>query len=51
MCCHCGGCVSVCKANALVLTATKLEINPSRCNLCKICLIVCPYHALGVSYG
>ena len=44
-CCYCGGCVSVCPADALTLQETRLVVNEN-CTDCKNCVFACPVGAL-----
>lgn len=44
-CLKCGGCVSVCPANALELKSD-LMLDPKKCTKCKICVDFCPVGAL-----
>jgi len=44
-CISCGGCVSVCPANALVLDITPV-CDPNKCINCSICVKFCPAGAL-----
>jgi Uncharacterized Fe-S center protein len=43
----CGTCISVCPANALLLTEA-LEVDLQKCTLCGTCVKVCPFGALSV---
>jgi pyruvate formate lyase activating enzyme len=45
-CVLCGGCVAVCRNNAITLTEDDLEIEEERCTGCKICIIFCPMDAM-----
>ena len=44
-CCYCGGCVSVCPADALTLQETRLVVNEN-CTDCENCVFACPIGAL-----
>ncbi len=44
-CCYCGGCVSVCPADALTLAETRLLVNEN-CTDCENCVFACPVGAL-----
>ncbi|MCI0476618.1 MAG: geranylgeranyl reductase family protein, partial [Anaerolineales bacterium] len=44
-CCYCGGCVSVCPADALTLAETRLIVNED-CTDCEDCVFACPVGAL-----
>ncbi|MEW5720683.1 MAG: geranylgeranyl reductase family protein, partial [Chloroflexota bacterium] len=44
-CCYCGGCVSVCPADALTLAETRLLVNEN-CTDCENCVFACPVSAL-----
>jgi ferredoxin len=47
-CDQCGTCISVCVADALLLT-DHLEVDPTRCTLCGTCVKVCPFAALSIN--
>ncbi len=42
----CGTCVSVCPADCIELTETKLIIDNSKCTSCGTCVPTCPFEAL-----
>jgi ferredoxin len=45
-CDHCGTCISVCPANALMLLTETLLVDTNRCTCCGLCVAVCPFGAL-----
>ncbi|TYB31990.1 MAG: 4Fe-4S dicluster domain-containing protein [Candidatus Mcinerneyibacterium aminivorans] len=45
-CCYCGGCVSICKYDAITLKETVLTIDNNKCIECNLCVEVCPAGAL-----
>lgn len=45
-CDHCGTCISVCPANALMLLTATLAVDAERCTGCGTCVAVCPFCAL-----
>ncbi|MFZ5981056.1 MAG: DUF362 domain-containing protein [Candidatus Zixiibacteriota bacterium] len=45
-CLHCGGCVPVCPADALLLTAVTIICNHELCQSCGDCALFCPVNAL-----
>ena len=46
-CCYCGGCVSLCPVDAIVLQETRLLIGEN-CTQCGLCLPACPVGALSI---
>jgi len=44
----CGTCVSVCPADCLELSETKLIVDNNKCTGCEICVRLCPFEALAV---
>jgi ferredoxin len=46
VCTECGACVPVCHVDALRLTISGIEIDMDRCDLCEICVLLCPTEAL-----
>jgi uncharacterized protein len=44
-CDECGTCISVCPADAIVLS-DHLEINRDRCTGCGTCVTICPFGCL-----
>jgi heterodisulfide reductase subunit A-like polyferredoxin len=47
-CVYCGGCVSVCRADAITLAETRLIVS-EECIDCGVCLPACPVGALSES--
>lgn len=47
ICDECGTCISVCPANALLLTDV-LSVDASVCTSCGTCVRVCPFGALSI---
>ena len=47
VCDECGTCISVCPANALLLTDV-LFVDTSACTLCGTCVKICPFGALSI---
>lgn len=45
-CIYCGGCTSVCPANALELKETFIDWDPKRCTSCGSCIKFCPAGAM-----
>jgi len=45
-CISCGGCVSVCPANALELRGSDIVVDTERCIDCETCMKFCPVNAL-----
>ncbi|MEM0372738.1 MAG: 4Fe-4S binding protein [archaeon] len=45
-CIYCGGCVSVCPANALTLKEVRIECDAKKCVDCGSCIKFCPAGAL-----
>ncbi|MCK4555005.1 MAG: 4Fe-4S binding protein [Candidatus Aenigmarchaeota archaeon] len=48
-CLACGGCVSVCPQDALILSNMIIKCDSKKCNNCKICVKFCPAGALKTS--
>lgn len=48
-CDHCGACIAVCPANALLLLPSALVVDEKLCTNCGNCVKVCPFGALGLS--
>jgi ferredoxin len=46
LCLSCGGCVSVCPSNAIILKNLIANINPKKCTSCEICFKTCPIGAI-----
>jgi len=47
-CIYCGGCTSVCKANALELKETFIEWDKNKCVFCGSCAKFCPAGAIKI---
>ncbi len=46
-CTHCGACISICPAEAFIMTDEyKVEFDTDRCIACGLCLDVCPPGAM-----
>ena len=46
-CLSCGGCISVCPEDAVVMMyACKAFVNPEKCISCAICIRTCPIGAI-----
>ncbi len=45
-CDQCGTCISVCPADALMLTENALLIDHEACTECLLCVNICPIAAL-----
>lgn len=45
-CIDCGGCVSICREDAVTVTSSKPELHPERCVNCGDCASACPTQAL-----
>ncbi|NOU47963.1 MAG: glycyl-radical enzyme activating protein [Bacteroidales bacterium] len=48
-CIQCGGCVSICKENAITLTAEGIFTDTERCSACGKCADICPTKATEMS--
>jgi len=51
-CTHCGACVSICPAGALVVQPSTREISflSEKCIACELCIPACPLGAMEVHY-
>lgn len=49
-CLRCGGCVSICPADALTLTERELVCS-KKCTNCGICVRFCPVGAIRIERG
>ncbi len=47
-CDQCGTCISICPADAILLT-DKLHVSSEKCTSCGLCINVCPFGALSGS--
>ncbi len=46
-CLACGGCISVCPQDAILMVVSKALVNKEQCNSCSICVKTCPIGAIG----
>ena len=51
-CTHCGVCISICPAEALVLDSDtrKVHFYGEKCIVCEQCITTCPIRAMDISY-
>ncbi len=47
-CLACGGCISVCPEDAIVMISSKAKVNEKKCIGCKICIKTCPVAAISL---
>lgn len=45
-CLACGGCISVCLQDAILMISSKAVISEKQCNSCYICVKTCPIGAI-----
>ena len=45
-CLACGGCISVCPRDAILMIISKAVVNKEGCNSCSICIKTCPVGAI-----
>jgi ferredoxin len=45
-CLACGGCISVCPQDAILMVISKALIDKDHCNSCSICVKTCPVGAI-----
>lgn len=45
-CLACGGCISVCPTDAIVMISSKAVVEPKKCISCEICIKTCPVAAI-----
>ena len=45
-CLACGGCISVCPQDAILMVTGKASIDKDHCNSCSICVKTCPVGAI-----
>lgn len=52
-CMHCGNCASACFSHALTIGAPdwKLQFNPEKCIVCKLCLKSCPLKLFRIEFS
>jgi ferredoxin len=46
ICLACGGCISVCPQDAILMVTSKALVTRDRCNSCSICVKTCPVGAI-----
>lgn len=46
LCLACGGCISVCPQDAILMITNKAVINKEECISCEICIKTCPIGAI-----
>jgi len=42
----CGGCISVCPQDAILMISSKAVVDNELCNSCSICVKICPIGAI-----
>lgn len=45
-CLACGGCISVCPQDAILMILSKAVVDHAQCNSCSICIKTCPIGAI-----
>jgi len=45
-CLACGGCISVCPQDAILMASSKAKVTPEKCISCGICIKTCPLGAI-----
>jgi ferredoxin len=45
-CLACGGCISLCPQDAIILQASKAHVKRKKCISCTICIKACPVGAI-----
>lgn len=45
-CLKCGGCISVCRFNAIDMPHSNIVIDKALCTGCRVCFAACPVSAL-----
>ncbi|HIG99016.1 MAG TPA: 4Fe-4S binding protein [Thermoplasmata archaeon] len=45
-CLACGGCISVCPQDAILMIFSKADVDDKLCNSCSICVKTCPIGAI-----
>jgi len=45
-CLACGGCISVCPQDAILMNGCYANVNKDKCNSCAICIRMCPVGAI-----
>jgi ferredoxin len=45
-CLACGGCISVCPQDAILMIGSYANIEKEKCNSCAICIRMCPVGAI-----
>jgi len=46
ICLACGGCISVCPKDAILMISSKAVVDTDHCNSCSICVKTCPIGAI-----
>ena len=46
LCLACGGCISVCPQDAILMVISKAVVDKNHCNSCSICVKSCPIGAI-----
>jgi len=51
-CTHCGVCVAICPADALIINPDSrlVDFDPSKCIACELCVKACPPRAMKVKF-
>ena len=45
-CLACGGCISVCPQDAIIMESSKAAVNEEKCIGCGVCIKTCPVGAI-----
>jgi len=45
-CLACGGCISICPQDALLMIASKATVDKKLCTSCSLCIKTCPIGAI-----
>jgi ferredoxin len=45
-CLACGGCISICPKDAIIMIVNKAAVNKKECISCEICINACPIGAI-----
>ncbi len=48
-CLKCGGCISVCRFNAIDMPHSNIVIDKGLCTGCRVCFAACPVSALSAT--
>jgi ferredoxin len=46
ICLACGGCISVCPKDAIIMSGIRAFVLVDKCNSCSICIKTCPVAAI-----